>query len=38
MEPVRLSEAADLIVIAWVVVLMWGEDIITWWNNKDDER
>jgi hypothetical protein len=38
MEPIRLSENAGLLIMAWVVILLGGEEFIRWWKNKEEEK
>lgn len=38
MEPVRLSDSAALLIIAWIAVLFCWEEFIAWRKNKDNEN
>ena len=36
-EPIKLSEAAGILVIVWFALLSCWEDFVMWWQNKNDE-
>ena len=38
MEAIRLSEAAGLLLIAWIILLLGWEELIQWRNNKKNEK
>jgi len=37
-EPIHLSKAAAIVIIGWVAVLFCWEELVVWWNKKDDDK
>jgi len=37
-EPIRLSEDAGLLIVAWIVVLFLWEEFIVWLSNRKNKK